>query len=285
VRDVSIEPGVLYVVATPIGNLDDISHRAVKCLQAVSLVAAEDTRRTRQLLSHLGIARPLVSVHEHNERSRIDGLISQLRAGCSIALVSDAGTPLVSDPGYPLVRALAGQGIRIIPIPGACSIIAALCAAGLPTDRFLFDGFLPARAAARRQHLLELARQSRTIALLESARRIRATLADMEAILGPEREAVLARELTKLHEEFLRGSIHELGALLDSDPGRCRGEFVIIVRGADASAVEGDDVAALMDALLAELPVSRAAALAARVTGRRRAELYRLGLQLAKGQS
>ena len=280
----SIEPGSLYVVATPIGNLDDLSRRAVRCLGSVALIAAEDTRRTRQLLVHVGIDRPLLSLHDHNERSRVDQLIARLEAGDSIALVSDAGTPLVSDPGYPLVRALAQRGFRIVPIPGACSIIAALSAAGLPTDRFLYDGFLPSRPTARRQHLQDLSRQTCTVVLLETARRIRSSLADMEAIFGEDREAVLARELTKLHEEFLRGSIRDLRALLESEPQRCRGEFVVLVRGAAVSAVGGEDVAELMAALLDELPASRAAAVAARVTSRRRSELYRLGLELSNGK-
>lgn len=280
----SIEPGSLYVVATPIGNLGDLSHRAVRCLGGVALIAAEDTRRTRQLLAHLGINGALLSLHEHNERNRVDQLITRLEAGDSIALVSDAGTPLVSDPGYPLVRALAQRGFRIVPIPGACSIVAALSAAGLPTDRFLFDGFLPSRPMARRRHLQNLSRQTRTLVLMETARRIRNSLADMETIFGGDREAVLARELTKLHEEFLRGSIRDLRTLLESEPQRCRGEFVVLVRGATASAVGGEDVAELLAALLEELPVSRAAAVAARVTNRSKSELYRLGLELSNGK-
>jgi len=282
VPDVSIEPGSFYVVATPIGNLDDLSHRAVKCLGEVELIAAEDTRRTRHLLDHVGINKPLLSLHEHNERSRVDGLVARLQRGESIALVSDAGTPLISDPGYPLVRALAARGFRVVPIPGPCSITTALSAAGLPTDRFLFEGFLPARAAARRQVMGRLSRQPRTLVFLETAKRIGASLADMEEIFGGDRELALARELTKIHEEFLRGSVRDLRSLLESDPGRCRGEFVMVVRGAATADAAVEEAAELMAVLLEELPVSRAAAVAARVTGRSKKILYRLGLELSQ---
>jgi len=285
VPDVSIEPGCIYVVATPIGNLGDLSARAAQCLSEVGIIAAEDTRRTRQLLQHLGVDKPLLSLHEHNERGRIDGLAKRLERGESVALVSDAGTPLISDPGFPVVRALAKRGFRIVPIPGACSLIAALCAAGLPTDRFLFEGFLPARQAARRQLLCSLAAQPRTLVFLETAKRIRNSLQDMEVAFGADREVVLARELTKLYEEFLRGTVRELRSLLESEPNRCRGEFVVLVGGATEVNAKLDDARDLMTALVAELPVSRASAVAARATGLSRNDLYRLGLELTRGQT
>ena len=211
------QAGVLYVVATPIGNMGDISARAREILAAVSVVAAEDTRHSSQFLRGLGLERPLLSLHEHNERARATELVERLRAGESVALISDAGTPLVSDPGYQLLRAALAAGIVVSPIPGACAVIAALSAAGLPSDRFCFEGFLPARAAARRRRLAELAADPRTFVIYEAPHRIAASLADIAAACGGTRRACIARELTKRFETFYRGSLDELVARAQSD--------------------------------------------------------------------
>lgn len=260
----------LYVVATPIGNLADLSPRAVAVLGEVALVAAEDTRLTARLLRHLGLQVPLLSLHEHNEAARIERIDAHLAAGESIALVSDAGTPLISDPGFVLVRELRARGRHIVPIPGACALVAALSAAGLPTDRFTFHGFLPAKGGARRAQLEELATRSETLVFYESPHRIRDTLTDIGTLFG-ERRLVLARELTKAFETFLVGSAAELSRCMEEDPNQARGEFVVMVAGAPpraqgaAGQVEGE---ALLAALLAEgVGVKQAAAVASRVLG------------------
>ncbi|MDN3522357.1 16S rRNA (cytidine(1402)-2'-O)-methyltransferase [Halomonas ramblicola] len=260
----------LYVVATPIGNLEDLSPRAARLLGEVALVAAEDTRHTARLLRHLGLAVPMLSLHEHNEAARVEQLDARLVAGESIALVSDAGTPLISDPGFVLVRELRARGRRIVPVPGPCALVAALSAAGLPTDRFLFQGFLPAKGAARRGRLEALVAREETLVFYESPHRIRATLADLGATLG-ERRVVLARELTKTFETFLEGPAAALLARLAEDPDQARGEFVVMVAGAEAQApgeaaeVEGE---ALLAALLGEgVGVKQAAAVVARTLG------------------
>ncbi|MDR5868368.1 16S rRNA (cytidine(1402)-2'-O)-methyltransferase [Halomonas koreensis] len=262
--------GALYVVATPIGNLEDLSPRAGRLLGEVDLVAAEDTRHTARLLRHLGVAAPMLSLHEHNEAARVERLDACLAAGESVALVSDAGTPLISDPGFVLVRALRERGRRIVPVPGPCALVAALSAAGLPTDRFVFQGFLPAKGGSRRGRLEGLAERDETLVFYESPHRIRDTLADLAAVLG-ERRVVLARELTKTFETFLEGSAEALLARLAEDPDQARGEFVVMVAGAPpreagaAAAVEGD---ALLAALLAEgVGVKQAAGVAARTLG------------------
>ncbi|UYG08871.1 16S rRNA (cytidine(1402)-2'-O)-methyltransferase [Halomonas sp. M4R1S46] len=264
------DEGVLYVVATPIGNLDDLSPRAARVLGEVALVAAEDTRHTARLLRHLGIAPAMLSLHEHNEAARVDRLDARLVAGEAVALVSDAGTPLISDPGFVLVRELRARGRRVVPVPGACALVAALSAAGLPTDRFLFSGFLPARGGARRARLEALAERDETLVFYESPHRIRDTLADLAATLGARR-VVLARELTKTFETFLEGSAQALLERLAEDPDQARGEFVVMVAGAaprqagEAAAIEAD---ALLAALLAEgVGVKQAAAVAARTLG------------------
>lgn len=280
VNDVSIEPGCLYVVATPIGNLGDMTARSLACLREVDLVAAEDTRRSRALLAHFGIQKSLISLHDHNERAQLQKIIAVLLRGDSVALVSDAGTPLISDPGYSLVRESAEHGLLVVPIPGPCSVIAALSAAGLPTDRFVYEGFLPARAAPRRRALSAVVTEVRTLVYLESAKRVRQALADMTAVFGGARRVVLARELTKVHEEFLRGTVAELAKLLEQNPGRCRGEFVVMVQGAESAVTGEREARQLLESLLQELPASRAAAVAARFTGRARKELYRLALEL-----
>lgn len=280
---VATAAGVLYVVATPIGNLDDLSPRALRVLREVDLIAAEDTRHSRSLLRHFGIRTPLVSLHEHNERSRVPALLAELQAGKSIALISDAGTPLLSDPGFHLVRSLRQQGLRIVPIPGASSLVAALSVAGLPTDRFVFEGFLPAKAAARRARLEALARDERTLVFFEAGHRIRACLGDMVTGFGPQRQAVLARELTKLFEEIYGAPLQELFEWIAADANRCKGEFVILIHGAPQEAVQppAAQVQRLLAILLEELPLKRAVAAAAKITGLKRNSLYALALKLS----
>ncbi|MFQ3788277.1 16S rRNA (cytidine(1402)-2'-O)-methyltransferase [Halomonas sp. A29] len=262
--------GTLYVVATPIGNLEDMSPRAARLLGEVALVAAEDTRHTSRLLRHLGLSVPMLSLHEHNEAARVEQLDERLQRGESIALVSDAGTPLISDPGFVLVRELRARGRHIVPVPGPCALVAALCAAGLPTDRFLFQGFLPARTGARRQRLEGLVTHQETLVFYESPHRIRDTLVDIGAVFG-ERRLVLARELTKSFETFLDGSAPALLVRMEADPDQARGEFVVMVAGAearessDSASLEAD---AVIEALLAEgVGVKQAAAVAARLLG------------------
>ena len=273
---------MLYVVATPIGNLGDISARAREILASVSAVAAEDTRHSGRLLRELGLERPLVSLHEHNERARVAELVSRLRGGESLALVSDAGTPLVSDPGYLLVAAAIEAGIVVTPIPGPSAAIAALSAAGLPCDRFCFEGFLPARAAARRRRLAELAVETRTLVLYEAPHRIADCLADLVAACGAARRACIAREITKRFETFYRGSLGELAERAKGDADLVRGEAVILVDGAppaEPSAAQLDETLAI---LLRHLPPSAAAAAAASLTGVRRNDAYARALALTK---
>jgi 16S rRNA (cytidine1402-2'-O)-methyltransferase len=268
-------PGTLHVVATPIGNLGDLSPRALDTLRSVAAICAEDTRHTRQLLAHYGIERPLIALHEHNEAQIAERLVMRLREGESLALVSDAGTPLVSDPGFRLVRAARDAGLAVSPVPGACAFVAALSVAGLPSDRLVFEGFLPAKGNARRERLAPLASETRTLAFYESAHRIEDTLADMATVFGGQRRAVVARELTKLFETVLEGTLEELHARVVADENQRKGEFVVLVQGA------GDD----MDARIAEgkrlyaklgehLPPSTAAKLAAELSGAPRKALY-----------
>lgn len=268
-------PGILHVVATPIGNLGDLSPRALAALGGADAVCAEDTRRTRQLLAHFGIDRPLVALHEHNEAQQAEALVARLLGGQTLALVSDAGTPLVSDPGFRLVRAARAAGVRVSPLPGPCAFVAALSVAGLPSDRFVFEGFLPAKAAARRERLARLAGEPRTLAFYESAHRIEEALADMAAAFGAERPAVLARELSKLYETVLDGPLGALHARVAADADQRRGEFVVLVQGAgeDAGAriVEGRRLYAKLSA---HLPPSTAAKLAAELSGAPRKALY-----------
>ena len=266
---------VLHVVATPIGNLGDLSPRARQVLAEVAAICAEDTRRSGQLLAHFGIATPLLALHEHNEQQLAQRLVARLLAGDSLALVSDAGTPLVSDPGYRLVQAARAAGIRVSPVPGPCALIAALSVAGLPSDRFAFEGFLPAKASARRERLAALAGETRTLVFYESAHRIEESLADLCAAFGGERPAVLARELTKLFETVLDGTLANLQSRVQADPDQRKGEFVLVVQGmgedADAKLAEGRRVHAI---LARQLPPSAAAKLAAEITGAPRKALY-----------
>jgi 16S rRNA (cytidine1402-2'-O)-methyltransferase len=267
--------GTLYVVATPIGNLGDLSPRALDALRAVAAICAEDTRHTRQLLVHYGIEKPLLALHEHNEGEVAGRLVARLAAGESLALVSDAGTPLVSDPGFRLVRAARGAGIKVSPLPGPCAFIAALSVAGLPSDRFAFEGFLPAKAGARRERLARLAGEVRTLAFYESAHRIEDSLADMATAFGADRQAVLGRELTKLFETVLDGTLGELRERIAADPNQRKGEFVVLVQGvgedADARIAEGRRLYAKLGE---HLPPSTAAKLAAELSGAPRKALY-----------
>ncbi len=282
VKQVSNCPGALYVVATPIGNLGDLSPRARETLAAVDVVAAEDTRHSQKLLSRYRIARPLLSLHEHNEEARTGVLLARILAGESVALISDAGTPLISDPGYRLVAAVHRAGATVSPIPGPCSPIAALCISGLPTDRFRFEGFLPPKHKARRARIEALAREPETLVFLESPRRIRATLEALAETLGPAREAFLARELTKLHERTDRGTLGELSARAASDPYADRGECVLVVDGCrePANNAGGGRARELLRVLVEELPPARAAVVAARLCGCSRNEAYELALEL-----
>ncbi len=273
--------GVLYVVATPIGNMGDISARAREILAAVSVVAAEDTRHSSLLLRGLGLERPLLSLHEHNERARAAELVERLRGGESVALISDAGTPLVSDPGYQLLRAALAAGIVVSPVPGPCAAIAALSAAGLPSERFCFEGFLPARAAARRRRLAELAAEPRTLVIYEAPHRIAASLADLAAACGGTRRACIARELTKRFESFYRGSLAELVARAQSDEDLRRGESVIIVEGAQAKPLSAGRLDETLVVLLRFLPPSAAAEAAAELTGVRKNDAYARALELS----
>jgi len=274
--------GVLYIVATPIGNLDDLSARAIETLKKVDVVAAEDTRHSRRLLQHLGLRKTMLALHEHNERERSDGVLDLLEKGSSIALVSDAGTPLISDPGYVLVREARSRGLVVTPIPGACALIAALSAAGLPTDRFRFEGFLPAKRGARRAALKALKHEVATLVFYESPHRILETAAEIAETFGDNREVVFGRELTKAFETFYAGAAAEVSAQLAADPYAVKGEFVVMVHGATQAPEEGVnlDVDLLLRLLTVELPVKKAARMAADLTGLSKNELYQRALDI-----
>jgi 16S rRNA (cytidine1402-2'-O)-methyltransferase len=280
--------GRLYVVATPIGNLGDLSARACEILKSCALIAAEDTRHTGVLLKHFGIETPQMSLHDHNEQQRTPDILSRLRQGAAIALVSDAGTPAISDPGFELVRAAAAAGIDVVAIPGPCAAIAALCIGGLPTARFCFEGFLPARGAARRKRLAQLVSEPRTLVLYESPHRVKEMLEDCVEAFGGDRSATVAREITKLHETTYRGSLRELLARAGADADFGRGEIVLVLAGAPQAAEEGDRGAdghggaldRVLKVLLAEIPLKQAARLAAQITNVRDNEAYKRALQL-----
>ncbi|NWO08422.1 MAG: 16S rRNA (cytidine(1402)-2'-O)-methyltransferase [Alteromonadaceae bacterium] len=275
--------GTLYVVATPIGNLQDLSERAVGVLSSVALVAAEDTRHSGRLMQHLGLSKPMLALHDHNERDRVARILAELEAGRSIALVSDAGTPLISDPGYLVVREVREAGYRVSPVPGACALVAGLSAAGLPTDRFLFAGFLPAKRSGRKTALSELKAQTATLVFYESPHRILDWLKDLVDVLGGDRECVLGRELTKTFETFYAGTAEDVLAQLQADPHGEKGEFVVMVRGAppaDQAGASSLDVDRLLALLVAELPVKRAARIVAEVSGVGKNELYQRALAL-----
>ncbi len=271
-------PGRLQVVATPIGNLGDLSTRAREALEAADLIAAEDTRHTLTLLQAIGVSKPLLSLHAYNETHRVPELLARLKAGENIVLVSDAGTPLLSDPGFELVRDAARAGYQVEAIPGPSAITTALAVAGLPTARFCFEGFLPARERERRGQLSHLASESRTLVFFEAPHRIAEMLADLAAQLGGLRQAVVARELTKAHETIYRGSLDELAARAQDEPNFQRGEITVVVEGAPEVATDVDMrlLRHAVELLSKELPPGRAAAIAAQLTGAKRSDAYAL---------
>tara|TARA_R110002126_G_scaffold98045_14_gene228122 strand:+ start:14350 stop:15201 length:852 start_codon:yes stop_codon:yes gene_type:complete len=277
------QTGSLYVVATPIGNLADISERAVATLKQVSCIAAEDTRHTGKLLAHLGVQTRSLALHDHNEKQRAASIIARCQAGEDIALVSDAGTPLISDPGYSLVRQCREAGVKVVPIPGPCAVITALCAAGLPTDKFLFIGFLAAKSSQRQAQLAALPADVGTIVCYETARRIQACLDDVALVLGADRELVLAKELTKTFEAFCHGTAAEIQAWLNDDPQRCQGEMVLMIASEPAKAASdiSEQAQQTLKILLAELPVKQAAALTAQIHSEKKNALYKLALEWA----
>lgn len=278
----TVEAGTLYVVATPIGNLGDMTARAVAVLQGVDVIAAEDTRHSGRLLTHFSIGTPTIALHEHNERVQAPRLVERIAAGESMALISDAGTPLVSDPGFHLVRLAREQGIRVVPVPGVSAVMAGLSVSGLPTDRFVFEGFLPARAGPRRKRLQALAGEVRTLIFYEAPHRVRETLEDMVTAMGEDRHAVLARELTKTFETVKDAPLAELAAWVRDDADQQKGEIVLLLAGAQSGEDAEDDSEArrILGVLLDELPLSQASALAAKITGQKKKPLYQLGLSL-----
>ncbi|MEE4571361.1 16S rRNA (cytidine(1402)-2'-O)-methyltransferase [Pseudomonas alliivorans] len=278
-------PGSLYVVATPIGNLDDMSVRALKVLREVALIAAEDTRHSSRLMQHFGISTPLAACHEHNERDEGSRFITRLLAGDDVALISDAGTPLISDPGYHLVRQARAAGVPVVPVPGACALIAALSAAGLPSDRFIFEGFLPAKAVGRKARLEQVKEEPRTLIFYEAPHRILECLQDMERVFGAGRPALLAREITKTFETLKGLPLAELRAFVEADSNQQRGECVVLVAGwtpPEDEDVIGAEARRILDLLLEEMPLKRAAALAAEITGVRKNLLYQVALDKQK---
>jgi 16S rRNA (cytidine1402-2'-O)-methyltransferase len=283
VRDNTGKAGVLFIVATPIGNLDDISVRALGVLASVDCILAEDTRHSGRLLNHYDIPTPMLAYHDHNEDKRSDAIVEKLIGGEDMALISDAGTPLINDPGYVLVRAVQKAGIRVSPVPGSCSVIAALSASGLATDRFCYEGFLPSRKAARVARLQELLSETRTLVMLESSHRIIASIGDMAEVFGAQREAVIARELTKHFETIRRDGLQSLGEWLDEDANQRKGEFVVLVSGAAGSGADGAEVDRVLGLLLKKLPVRDAADLAASILSERKNKMYRRALELKAG--
>lgn len=278
--------GTLYVVATPIGNLGDLTQRARETLERVDVVAAEDTRHSRQLLQHLGLSKRLMAVHDHNESGQVAQIRSLLASGSSVALVSDAGTPLISDPGYTLVSDLRAAGFRVVPVPGPSAVITALSAAGIPCDRFVFEGFLPAKGGARRKALELLEQERRTMVFYESPHRIQDCLQDLASVFGKERHCVLARELTKTFETFLSGRLSELQEALEADPNQRKGEFVVIVQGRPAGEAEEEaeqievSLDDLLRCLLPVMPVKQAVSQLVTLTGLPKNRIYERALLL-----
>ncbi|MCG8156132.1 16S rRNA (cytidine(1402)-2'-O)-methyltransferase [Brenneria goodwinii] len=283
-QQADISASTLYIVPTPIGNLGDITQRALAVLQRVDLIAAEDTRHTGLLLQHFAINARLFALHDHNEQQKADSVLAKLQEGQSIALVSDAGTPLINDPGYHLVRRCREAGIRVVPLPGACAAIAALSAAGLPSDRFCYEGFLPAKTKARKDTLRELQEEARTLIFYESTHRLLDSLQDMADVLGPQRYVVLAREITKTWESIYGAPVGELLAWVREDENRRKGEMVLIVEGhkADAEALPAEALRT-MSLLQKELPLKKAAALAAEIHGVKKNALYKYALDQQEG--
>lgn len=273
--------GILYIVATPIGNLQDITQRALDTFTQVDLIAAEDTRHSGLLLSHYGIKKPFFALHDHNEQEKAHILVEKLKQGSNIALISDAGTPLISDPGFHLVRQCRESGIRVVPLPGACAAITALCASGIASDRFCFEGFLPAKSKARKDKLENIAEEDRTLIFYESTHRILDTLEDMQLVLGEERYIVLAREITKTWETITGNTIKNLREWLLEDPNRTKGEMVLIVEGKPKSD-NNDEISPqavkALELIAEELPLKKAAAIVAELYGYKKNALYQFGL-------
>ena len=273
--------GILYIVATPIGNLQDITQRALDTFAQVDLIAAEDTRHSGLLLSHYGIKKPFFALHDHNEQEKAHILVEKLKQGSNIALISDAGTPLISDPGFHLVRQCREAGIRVVPLPGACAAITALCASGIASDRFCFEGFLPAKSKARKDKLENIAEEDRTLIFYESTHRILDTLEDMQSVLGEERYIVLAREITKTWETITGNTIKNLREWLLGDPNRTKGEMVLIVEGKPKSD-NNDEISPqavkALELIAEELPLKKAAAIVAELYGYKKNALYQFGL-------
>ena len=273
--------GILYIVATPIGNLQDITQRALDTFAQVDLIAAEDTRHSGLLLSHYGIKKPFFTLHDHNEQEKAHILVEKLKQGSNIALISDAGTPLISDPGFHLVRQCREAGIRVVPLPGACAAITALCASGIASDRFCFEGFLPAKSKARKDKLENIAEEDRTLIFYESTHRILDTLEDMQSVLGEERYIVLAREITKTWETITGNTIKNLREWLLDDPNRTKGEMVLIVEGKPKSD-NNDEISPqavkALELIAEELPLKKAAAIVAELYGYKKNALYQFGL-------
>ncbi|MCE9686032.1 16S rRNA (cytidine(1402)-2'-O)-methyltransferase [Shewanella sp. AS16] len=272
----------LYIVPTPIGNLGDMSSRAIEVLQGVSLIACEDTRHSGKLLSHFGIDTRTTALHDHNERARAQWIVEQLAAGQSVALISDAGTPLISDPGYHLVSHVRESGFNVIPLPGPCAAITALSASGLPSDRFSFEGFLPSKEKARADKLLALKEDPRTLIFYESPHRIEHSLTTMVEVLGGDRQVVMAREVTKTFETFLCGQVSEVLEKVSADPNQQKGEIVLMVHGFHLSDDEALPTVAInsLKLLCGELPLKKAAALAAQIHGVKKNALYKYGLEV-----
>lgn len=283
-----IERGILYLVATPIGNLADMGRRAVEILKKADLIACEDTRHSRPLLDHYGIARPLSAFHEHNEDAAAARLVERLLQGESIALISDAGTPLVNDPGFPLVRQARVAGVRVVPVPGPCALIAALCASGLPSDRFAFEGFPPRKPAARKALFETLRDEPRTLIFYESSHRVSETVRDLAEVFPAGRRLVIARELTKLFETIAGTTVGDAPGLLEREPDMQRGEFVLLLEGA-APPVDSEGLTAeqerVLGLLLGECSVKTAVGLAVKITGGRKEWLYQAALRLTRGEA
>ena len=276
-------PGTLYVVATPIGNLQDLGPRAVDILIQCDLVAAEDTRHSGRLLAHAGVGTTVIALHEHSSDRAVAALVERLLGGESIAMISDAGTPLISDPGFELVRACRDQDLPVVPVPGPCAMVAALSVCGLATDRFCFEGFTPSKPVARKKYFQYLARNKQTLVFYESTHRIADSLADMRQVMGGSRPAFLAREMTKMHEQYQRGTLDELLALLESGAIPQRGEFVLVVAGCPAPEEDSlqESARRLIEVLLAELSPSQSARLAAAATGLPKKHCYQIALAVA----
>lgn len=280
-----VEGGCLYVVATPIGNRQDISARAGAVLRQADVILAEDSRHSRPLLDFLKCRARVVALHDHNEQSKVSAVLSALRDRKTLALISDAGTPLISDPGFHLVNAVRAEGFKVLPVPGACAAIAALSVAGIATNRFTFEGFLPAKSVARKKALASLRQEARTMVFYEAPHRIVESIADMQAVFGNDRQATLARELTKLYEEVISLPLDELSSWLDDHADRCRGEMVVVVAGATKSESHRVDSESLVEHLLEKMSPSDAARLAAKATGDSRRRLYEFAMQLNRDGS